>query len=196
MQTLKIISASAWLLAASLPAGCGANGESDQELVGNEASAVSLRGPHWDPVNCNASRIQCNGMHCCGTGEAMTGAYLDANDFQCTAVLGATESNCGVFTTTRTIEGVTLRACPSGFYMKGLNVSNNTVTCCNYPAFNTSTSFQLDGHGEPATQGTAPAIKSPWPFAGVCTNVSAHVCPNDGVMEGIHVGDNYFLCGT
>lgn len=197
MNALKIISASAWLWAASLSAGCGANGAGDQEPVSNDELAVSLGGTsHWDPVNCNASRIQCNGMHCCGTGEAMTGAYLDANDFQCRPVTGATESSCGVFTTTRTIEGVTLRACPSGFYMKGLHVGNNTITCCNYPAFNPSRSFQLDGHGEAPTQGTAPRIKSPSPFAGVCSDTSAHVCPAGSVMEGIHVDGNYFLCGT
>jgi hypothetical protein len=196
MKALKIVSALTLLFAASLPAGCAADAGNNEEPVGNDTSAVGLLTSHWDPVNCNGSRIQCNGMHCCGTGEAMTGAYLDDNDFQCRPVVGATESVCGVFTTTRTIEGVTLRACPSGFYMKGLNVGANTVTCCNYPSFNRSTSFQLDGHGEPPSQGTAPRIKSPWPFAGVCSDASAHVCPGNSVMEGIHVGGNFFLCGT
>jgi hypothetical protein len=168
----------------------------DPEPISSETGEVGLKPASFDPSACTRSATQCNGMHCCPFGEAMTGAHINENTFQCRGIYGATESNCYVDSgTTRVVEGITVKACPVGFYMKGHHANQNRSTCCEYPSWNGSTTVTLDGYGEPPLQATVPYLKDPWPWAGTCKTGSMHVCPGMSVMEGIHVAGNFFLCG-
>jgi hypothetical protein len=194
----------AWVLLslAALASGCmvGAadNGESaSAEPTDTATQDLSVGAAFFDPFACTQSATQCNGMHCCAFGEAMSGAHFGTNTFQCRAITGADESTCFVDkTTTRRVEGIALKACPPGFYMKGHHAGLNQSTCCAYASTNQSTNVFLDGHGEAPAQATDQWLNSPSPFAGVCQPGSMHVCPGSSVMEGVQISANFFACGS
>jgi hypothetical protein len=94
----------------------------------------------------------------------------------------------------RSSENASVGGCPVGEYMNGLHAGNNWVNCCKYPSFNAPMSRILDGKGEPPTQTTVSFLIDPWPWAGVCKTGNMHTCPPGHVMEGIHAGNNWFLC--
>jgi len=197
---MKMISGALILLAfAAVAPGCtvatgdGTSGES----TGTATQDLSLGSPAFDPFTCAQSATQCNGMHCCAFGEAMSGAHFGTNTFQCRAMPGADESTCYVDSTTfRRFEGISVKACPPGYYMKGHHEGHNTSTCCAYPSGNASTVVVLDGNGEAPAQATDPFLRSPFPFAGSCQSGTMHVCPGSAVMEGVNSGLNYFACGS
>ena len=203
MKKSKIIGVQVLLLAAAATWGCAADvdpeGLESGETTGTEEQELPLSAQRWDPIHCNAGVTVCNGMHCCGPGEAMTGVHANNNVFECKKLTLATDQGCAVYplqARANPTEGVAVGACPEGHYMKGYHRNHNNATCCPYPGIIRASSWTLDGRGEPATQGIAPRHKSPWPFAGTCSGLSTHVCPPNSVMEGIHVGSNYLLCGT
>jgi len=201
-MTKTLTGALVLLSLAALASGCmveaAGNGESTSaEPTDTATQDLWVGAPHFDPSACTQSAHPCNGMHCCPDGEAMSGAHFGTNTFECRPIRGANDTTCHVDkTTTRVVEGITLKACPPGEYMKGHNVSANWSTCCKYAGANASTNVVLDGHNQAATQASDEFLNSPWPFAGVCQPGNMHVCPESSVMEGVHVNANYFVCGS
>ena len=212
---IRTIGAAALLVGMSLPLGCGAEDGGDPlgEELATETEGLQLFPATFNPSRCTLSAYTCTScdsatgscmnMHCCPTGQAMTGVNLGENTFQCRGVVGAsTDMNCRLVANnsvpnTRFINGVNIRACPVGSYMKGLHAGNNAITCCDYPSSNRSTMWWFDGvNQESHTQVLAPRIKHPpWPWAGVCGDAYVHACPFESVMEGYSIGNNWNLCG-
>src|SRR5678815_2535008 len=186
---------------AAVSLGCGT--EPVQPEPGGESVSVAhgdlfLGTAFFDPPNCHAAVTQCNGMHCCPFGAAMTGAHYDTNTFRCSSVAGAMEIGCFVTNSshTRTLEGITMKGCAVGFYMKGHHVGNNQLTCCPYPSFNAATDWTLDGHGEAPAVASDPLLLD---AGATCSGGTMHACPDiafsSAVMEGVNVFLNAFLCG-
>jgi hypothetical protein len=207
VQTMSLLSALA------VAAGCGTEpdtvigagaeaSEPGTEPVGVISEALTLGIVTFDPPTCTGTPTVCNGMHCCPFGKAMTGAHYASNTFRCQRVVGATEVGCFLTdqNNTRTAEGVTMKGCPVGTYMKGHHVGNNQLTCCPYPLNNTPSYWTLDGHphlgpSEPPTTITHSALKR---WGDICLPGTMHACPfihnSNFVMEGVHLTSNYYLC--
>lgn len=183
-------------------AGCAVSAEDAPpglEPVATEAKPVLVGSSLFDPPSCAQQPTQCNGMHCCPANYAMTGAHFGQNTFRCTYMYGALETPTTCYrdtSTFRSIQGQRVKGCPVGYYMKGYHEGQNATTCCPYSPTNASSSWTFDGFGSAPTQATDAHLISPWPFAGVCKSGTMHVCAGSGVMEGVNVGSNYYLCGN
>lgn len=206
MKKIRTIGAIALLFGTSLPLGCAVDVADElSEPVETETEGLGLVNPSINPPSCTQSATECwscdperpwdcMNMHCCPTGQAMTGVNIGENTFQCKSVAFAQEQSCRLVRSgVRTFGNIQIRACPAGFYMKGLHAGDNVLICCEYPSFNKSTSVFFDTG---ATQVLAPRIKDPpWGLAGVCGDGYVHACPRNSAMEGYSIGKNWNLCG-
>jgi hypothetical protein len=113
----------------------------------------------------------------------MQGAYMVTNEFLCRKILPDTQNDVCFLDTTTVRNG--MKACPLGSYMKGYHLSQNKTACCWYDASNKS----IDSRVDTGTQSSRQFIGRG------CAMITAHICEQDRAMEGIHVGNNWFLCG-
>ncbi len=208
MKTIRTIGAAALLVGMSVSLGCGVEvGDELGEPIDTETVGVFTIGSSFDPSSCTQTATECFScdpanpsdclrMHCCPFGQGMTGANIGENTFQCKTVAFAEERSCRLVRNgVRNFPGgISIRACPVGFYMKGLHAGDNALICCEYNSLNRSTSVSFDGITN-STQVPAPRIKDPFPWAGVCGDGFVHACPAQSVMEGYSIGNNWNLCG-
>jgi hypothetical protein len=156
---------------------------------------VVIGGWHMDPFGCNGGATQCNGMHCCPFGQAITSMHRDWNKWECANVSGVTsEAQCTTTSGTITVDGITMHGCPAGKYMKGYHFNNQVATCCPYPASNQPVSRRVDGDNESPFQITDPNL---FLAGGQCNSGTLHGCPGSGEvvvgtwMDGSH---NLLIC--
>ena len=186
--------------------GCGieAPPEAHEDIATIEADIVRT-----GPVIDDGGTI-CNNMHCCPAGYAMRGAHLGNNVYRCVQVEPPESPNLkGCYVESVLIRGH-MRACKKGTYMRGLNPGGNgSLTCCDY-ASSTPTISRVDGNGTVFNLTAAAAYDGPKsdPVEAASNEVFfgtfMHVChkqadlgvTNVEVMEGIHAGDNDFLCAS
>ena len=140
----------------------------------------------------------CNGMHCCGSGYGMRGIHIGANTLRCVRIWNSTDSGC--FPDNTTIRDG-MKACPIGTYMKGYHGGTNTLTCCPYPSNNVGNVWTINGNSSSIWLPEMNAFDPPeTATAETKFNLTMHVCPNSGgsdgyrAMEGIHAGNNDFIC--
>ena len=160
---------------------------------------------HYDDIN---NQTVCNGMHCCGDGFGVRGIHISLNVLRCTRVWDPTKPGQGGQDINRcTVENTglfrdTTRACPTGRYIKGVDVPGNRLTCCPYPTTNSPTTLFLDGNGSqvflPETNSFDPT-EAPHYENDTDGHRFLHACPppwpsSPAVMEGLNGGADDLLC--
>jgi hypothetical protein len=195
MRMFKVAIMGALLMSACVGQEPGAGGSSAD--VEKTSSAVTVgAGYKEDPPSPGVGVTACNGMHCCPDGYAMQGAFLTDNMFRCVRVSaitnpGSENSSCYVDGPGQSLFTVrnNMHACEYGYYMKGLRLDSNLLTCCPAPVPTGITGEYVDG--SPPTY----YFSSAW-------GVNAHICDDFGasggsefVMTGIRADQNLFNCG-
>jgi hypothetical protein len=114
----------------------------------------------------------------------MVGAHVDDNVFKCGRFANSHPAPF-LANATRTVDGVTMLACPLGAFMFGFVqvrvpfFATFNLLACQWGTGNDGWfSESVDGSDGNPTQDGYPM----------------HVCPPGGVMAGIHVGQNKFIC--
>lgn len=176
-------------------------GARDSETIQTVSSAVYVQSYIFDSPTCYSTGItQCNGMHCCPVGYAITGIHRDLNKLECGLLSGAnatTEAGCFVSGTTShaTFEGHDIQVCPWLYYMKGVHFNNQQFTCCPYPESNQPINpVTLDGNGEGPYQTYDPQLRT---SGGGCFGGTMHGCPgNNEVVIGVKMDSstNWLAC--
>jgi hypothetical protein len=152
-------------------------GESGGEGEGVEEASAALVETIFDGPG-GTTFTQCNGMHCCPNGFAMTGANVDKNRFTCRRVMPDDQlvrQSCFVDEGTQRFG---MHACPFGHYMRGLHVGHNDLTCCR-----DSQRFPNQPLAERVDDNTQE------------NGMHACVSSLQEAMIGIHVSRNDFVCG-
>jgi hypothetical protein len=116
------------------------------------------------------------GMHACDEGHVMSGIDVAKNRFLCVSpLLGGNQDDAKrrVIDTssTLTITGVRIAACPTGMVMKGFEESRNLLLC------------ETAGIDEATTHADLNT-----------TRMGMRACPSGQVMKGIHVDRDILVC--
>jgi dienelactone hydrolase len=138
-------------------------------------TAVACRRP--PPLPEDAPRVpaayreetaRCLGLRCCGAGYGVGGVDAETGGLECRA-LPAGPQDC--FVDHPTMHGE-VRACPTGTYMRGLDLDRNLLACC----------FDLRAGVSPLSPVRTPATAPPF------------TCPADTVAIGVQADQRRLHC--
>jgi hypothetical protein len=203
------------LLAAGTVGGCA--GPADEVASTSRALTLPAAAPEYEYGN------PCNGfpswpltgvysnvtVEICPPGYAMQGIYGITETFYCRKLMEpASETNCVLESNSilrKSPNNVNVLACPAGKYMKGYHKNLGRIVCCNYEATNASTNYPGYFDGCSASPppynvvnnitGFAVAISSAKGRIACTDNAPMHACRDNQVMEGLHLNNNWLICG-
>jgi hypothetical protein len=114
------------------------------------------------------------GMHGCEEAHLATGIHAGDNLLLCTSnyrTNGGPSSRIVDGSTTVTLGGLRMLACPTGYAVKGVHIGRNVLAC---------ERAGIDEDGVVADTSTVRA--------------GMHACPRGMLMKGLHVGRNVLAC--